>query len=404
VDVPLIWSYPGKITQGSTSALASHVDFIPTLGGLLDVPKRKTKKYQFSGIDYSNVLKGKTKNAQKYTIFTFDDVYTAGNPADVYPTDSMQPLEDFWPYTGKTQNPAFGIFDDPNRIHMIQNKDFKLVRYYSSKDPNNQKLWQEEFYDKRPSGGDYYQPRKSEKTAAYRGKDPITGQEIFIHKDFLTQGELVSGLPKPDQLSNAPQFDTSFSPAPLEMVNLSPWAEQIRKKQGKKEIATKYQSKNYKEMSELLNNAVIDRLQPMAPLPAVAPEIISDNDGDPIFNLNPSKADKGLTQELEIAFTTRSPQTYAIQYLDEDPNLTRTSNNPLKKIWVTAASGIQGTNGPVYQYIKGIPLDIDIDDVRVQWIGSSLSPLLKQERLDGLDPNITTDITSIEAGLSNSLQ
>ena len=156
-------------------------------------------------------------------------------------------------------------------------------------------------------------------------------------------------------------------------------------------------------MSNLLNNAVTDRLQPMAPLPAVAPEIISDNDGDPIFNLKPSKTDKGLTQELEIAFTTRSPQTYAIQYLDENPNLTRTSNNPLKKVWVTAASGIQGTNGPVYQYIKGIPLDIDIDEVRVQWIGSSLSPLLKQAGLDDLNLNIAADITSVEAGLSSSL-
>ena len=403
VDVPLIWSYPGKIKQGSTSALASHVDFIPTLGGLLDVPKKKTKKYQFSGIDYSGILKRKTKNAQKYTIFTFDDVYTAGNPADVYPTNSMQPPENFWPYTGKIQNPAFGIFDDPNRIQMIQNKNFKLVRYYSSKDPNNQQLWQEEFYDKRPSGGDYYQPKKSDKKAAYRGIDQATGQEIFIHKDFLTQGELVNGLPKPDQLSKAPEFNTSFAPAPLEMVNLSPWAEQIRKKQGKEKIATNYQSKNYKKMSKLLNNAIRDRLQPLAPLPAVAPEIISDNHGDPILNLKPSKADKGLTQELELAFTTRSPQTYAIQYLDEDPNLKRTKDNPLKKVWVTAASGIQGTNGPVYQYIKGIPIDIDIDEVRVQWIGSSLSPLLKGDSLDLSNQNIvSTENNPLEPGLSDS--
>ena len=324
------------------------------------------------------------------------------NSAEI-PTNSMQPPEDFWPYTGKTQNPAFGIFDDPNRIQMIQNKNFKLVRYYSSKDPNNQQLWQEEFYDKRPSGGDYYQPKKSDKNAAYRGIDQATGQEIFIHKDFLTQGKLVNGLPKPDQLIKAPEFNTSFAPAPLEMVNLSPWAEQIRKKQGKEKIATNYQSKNYKKMSKLLNTAIRDRLQPLAPLPAVAPEIISDNHGDPILNLKPSKADKGLTQELEIAFTTRSPQTYAIQYLDEDPNLKRTKDNPLKKVWITAASGIQGTNGPVYQYIKGIPIDIDIDEVRVQWIGSSLSPLLKDDSLNLSNQNIvSTENNPLEPGLSDS--
>ncbi len=43
---------------------------------------------------------------------------------------------------------------------MVQNEDFKLVRYYSAKDPDNQKLWQEEFYDRRQSGGGYYQRTK----------------------------------------------------------------------------------------------------------------------------------------------------------------------------------------------------------------------------------------------------
>ena len=384
VDVPLIWSYPGKIKQGSTSALASHVDFLPTLGGLLGIPTETTEKYQFSGIDYSKVLTGEVEHSQEYTLFTFDDVYTAGDPSDVYPTKSMQPVEDYWPYTGKAQNPAFGIFDDPNRIHMIQNEDFKLVRYYSSKDPTNQQLWQEEFYDKRPSGGDYYQPEESDKGRAYLGTNSQTGKEIFIHEDYLTQGERVFGLPIPNQLSKAPEYDTSFAPAPLEMVNLSPWAEQIRVKQGKEKIATEYQLENYNKMNQLLNDAIADRLQPLTPTPAVAPEIITDNDGNRIFSLKPSAASKGLTQELEIAFTTRSSQTYAIQYLGLDPQV-----NPSEKVWITAASGIQGTNGPVYQYIKGIPNDIDIKEVRVQWaLTDTLVPLAP---IPAVAPEIISD-------------
>ena len=120
--------------------------------------------------------------------------------------------------------------------------------------------------------------------------------------------------------------------------------------------------------------ALTDTLVPLAPIPVVAPEIISDNNDDLIFSLKPSIADKGLTQELVIAFTTQSTQTYAIQYLDEDPSLEPSLANPQKQVWVTAASGIQGTNNVVYQNIKGIPINIDIADIRIQWIGSSLSP------------------------------
>ncbi len=38
-------------------------------------------------------------------------------------------------------------------------------------------------------------------------------------------------------------------------------------------------------------------------MPAVAPEIVNDNEGNPIFNLTPSRFGGGVTQDLEIAFT-----------------------------------------------------------------------------------------------------
>lgn len=367
VQVPLLWSLPGRIKPGKSSAVVSHVDFLPTLGGLLGVSDKKTERMQLSGVDYSSVIEGKKDRAQKYTLFTFDDVYTAGDPSDVFPTASMDPAET-WNYQGEKQNPAYGIFDNPNRIYMIQNEDFKLVRYYSAKDPDNQKLWQEEFYDRRPSGGDYYQPTKKDREKVYQATDPITGEEVLINSSFLSQGELVPGLTDLVDLKVAKGYNSDFAPAPLERRNLSPWAEEIRKQQGKQPIATTEQKKAYDKMSKRLDSAVAKRLNPLAPMPAVAPEIVNDNEGNPIFNLTPSRLGGGVTQDLEIAFTSRSSQTYAVQHLD-----TYVSSSGKTNTWVTAASGIKGTNGPIYQYIKGIPNYVTADEVRVQWIGSPLT-------------------------------
>ena len=362
VQVPLLWSLPGKIKTGESSAVVSHVDFLPTLGGFLGVSQKTMERMQFSGVNYSSVIEGTKDKAQNYTLFTFDDVYTAGDPSDVFPTNSMDPAET-WNYEGKKQNPAYGIFDNPNRIYMIQNEDFKLVRYYSATDPADQRLWQEEFYDRRPNGGDYYQPTKNDQGIVYRATDPITGEEVLINSAFLSQGNLVPGLSNLVDLQIAKGYNSSFAPAPLELKNLSPWAEEIRKQQGKNLITTAEQKEAYESMRTLLDSAVTDRLNPLAPMTAVAPEIVNDNEGYPIFNLTPSRIDGGLTKDLEIAFTSRSSQTYAIQYRDTYFDST----------WVTAAGGIKGTNGPIYQYIKGIPNYINSDEVRVQWFDSSLT-------------------------------
>ena len=39
----------------------------------------------------------------------------------------------------------------------------------------------------------------------------------------------------------------------------------------------------------------------------------------------------------------------------------------------TAASNIAGTNGPIYQYISGLPGDLSLDEISIEWIGGSLS-------------------------------
>jgi choline-sulfatase len=116
VQVPLLWSLPGRIKPGESSAVVSHVDFLPTPEGLLGISDKKTRGMQLSGIDYSSVMEGEKDRAQKYTLFTFDDVYTAGDPSDVLPTGSMDPAET-WNYQGKKQNPGYRIFDNPNRIY-----------------------------------------------------------------------------------------------------------------------------------------------------------------------------------------------------------------------------------------------------------------------------------------------
>jgi hypothetical protein len=238
---------------------------------------------------------------------------------------------------------------------MIQNKDFKLTRYYNAADPNNSKLYQEEFYDRRRSGGDYYDPSKEPTKDVYSGLDPITGERVLISSDFLTSGDPLKVLDSL-QLTKEKGYNASFDPAPLELVNLSPWAEEQRRQP----IATSKQQKAYLKMSKMLDKAIDKRLQPAKSRFGIAePEIVNDNDGIPISHLMPS-INGGNTNDLEIAFTTRANQTYRLQYL----------NNAGK--WVTFDEGIKGTNGPVYRYEKGLPSYItDFESqIRISWTGT----------------------------------
>ena len=127
--VPLIWSNAELFGgRGSTQALVSHVDLLPTLCSLVGVPDWRAKGFQ--GVDYSSILLNPSAPpVQDYVLFTFDDIY-AGQDESQFPDGVAHPI---------------------NRIQMIRTADFKYAKYYGDPSVGDQ----EEFYDLRPHGGDY---------------------------------------------------------------------------------------------------------------------------------------------------------------------------------------------------------------------------------------------------------
>jgi arylsulfatase A-like enzyme len=130
IRVPLVWSNPTlyPIPQTST-AMVSHVDFLPTICDLTSVPNWAAKG--FKGVSYSSiVMNPASPPVQDYVLFTFDDIYAGTDPA----------------------NSPQGLVAPPNRLQMIRTADCKYVRYYNGGGGTAE---QSEFYDLRSSGGDY---------------------------------------------------------------------------------------------------------------------------------------------------------------------------------------------------------------------------------------------------------
>ena len=114
----LVFSNPtlyGKALK--TNALVSHVDFVPTIANLFNVPD--TARDFWQGVDYSRiVLDPKSKGVQSYTVFTFDD-FQSGQASGPY-------------------------VPPPNHITSIREGRYKLARYY---DVNGNAPEQLEMYD-----------------------------------------------------------------------------------------------------------------------------------------------------------------------------------------------------------------------------------------------------------------
>ena len=310
LKVPMVWSNPEFFEGGQeTDALVSHVDFLPTLANFLGFDPEYIKKQDFRGVDYSKILnyaeshesmKG-APEVQDTLLYTYDDIYAGQDPS-------------------LAANVEHGLFPAANRIHALRSKDFKLVRYYSGDKAYVPANWEEEFYDLRKTGGDYYPDR-----------DPVTGQL------------------------------NTFKAAPLELINLAPKADIQRTLEGKQAVATPYQIDAYKRMSLLLDQQIAERLSPMPSQPAVKPSVFVYQggsldgsvykDGDKVSRLIQGQG----TQTLELAFNTRANQDYNIVYKGID-------GNP-----VTLLSGITGTNGPVYEYLSGLPTGIGLADIGIQW-------------------------------------
>jgi arylsulfatase A-like enzyme len=101
--VPLIFSNPRRFRRRRQSnALVSHVDLLPTLASLFNVPP--TARANWQGEDYSRIIAGNARRTQNYVAFTFDDIRMAQNTEQVVPP--------------------------PNRIISLRESRYKLARYY----------------------------------------------------------------------------------------------------------------------------------------------------------------------------------------------------------------------------------------------------------------------------------
>ena len=116
--VPLVFSNPKLFPKAKRStALVSHVDFVPTMASLFAAPKKARADWE--GVDYSrNVLDPAAESPQSYTVFTFDD-YQSGQPNGPY-------------------------IPPPNHVVSVRETRWKIARYYdvAGKVPSQ---W--EFYD-----------------------------------------------------------------------------------------------------------------------------------------------------------------------------------------------------------------------------------------------------------------
>ena len=117
--VSLVYSNPKLYRRPLTSdAMVSHVDFLPTLASLFDVPE--SARADWEGVDYAQVVLSpeKTKSVQDYIAFTYDD-FQAGQP-----------------------NPPY--VSQPNHIVSIREERYKLAKYYA---PLGEEEEQWEMYD-----------------------------------------------------------------------------------------------------------------------------------------------------------------------------------------------------------------------------------------------------------------
>ncbi|MBN8249283.1 MAG: sulfatase-like hydrolase/transferase [Verrucomicrobia bacterium] len=166
--VPLIWSNAELFGgRGSTQAMVSHVDLLPTLCSLVGVPNWRAKG--FRGVDYSSILLNPSAPpVQDYVLFTFDDIY-AGQDEAQFPNGVAHPI---------------------NRIQMIRTADFKYAKYYGDPSVGDQ----EEFYDLRPQGGDYdsaygqpLEMKNLSNWAATRPNPPVLTPEQLAAREKLVR-------------------------------------------------------------------------------------------------------------------------------------------------------------------------------------------------------------------------
>lgn len=118
--VPLIYSNPKLYPNPEVStAMVSHVDFLPTVANLFATPSSAQAEWQ--GVDYSAVVLDpkSAEPPQRYIVFTYDD-YQSGQASGPYPG----PL---------------------NHIVSIREERYNLAKYYDANRADGPHQW--EMYD-----------------------------------------------------------------------------------------------------------------------------------------------------------------------------------------------------------------------------------------------------------------
>ena len=126
--VPLVYSNPQLFPKPVTSsALVSHVDFLPTLATLFDAPASARSAWQ--GVDYSSIVMNPAAPAvQSYIVFTYDDYQSGQMPP--YPSppnhivsvrEARYKLAEYYDTTGTvaSQWEMYDLKADPNEIHNL---------------------------------------------------------------------------------------------------------------------------------------------------------------------------------------------------------------------------------------------------------------------------------------------
>jgi arylsulfatase A-like enzyme len=121
--IPLVWSNPVDFPSPQVcDELVSHVDFMPTLCGILNI---NSDAYDFRGVDYSSLIRDPSAGpVQDAILFTFDDIWCGQDNAG-FPN---------------------GVSIAPNRIRAIREKHYKYNYYF---DGLGIDAPQAEFYDLR---------------------------------------------------------------------------------------------------------------------------------------------------------------------------------------------------------------------------------------------------------------
>jgi arylsulfatase A-like enzyme len=115
--IPLVYSNPDLYPLPKESdAMVSHVDLLPTLAGLFDVPP--AGRAQWQGKDYSDLVLGRsTKPVQDYVAFTYDDFQSGQSTPPYVPP--------------------------PQHLVAVRETRWKIVKYYDAKQrlPNQWELY-----------------------------------------------------------------------------------------------------------------------------------------------------------------------------------------------------------------------------------------------------------------------